>query len=415
MIFSYYENLLRVGDQNKIDEEIARLSSLASLIVTVSGLQEFIFEDFQSQALDLLQEISNVAHPGTQDSSNAMLLARFNDEQEADGILCFFRLLASAFMKANPANYQNFIDGGKSVQDYCRDVIEPVREEIDHLGMTLLIDLLMKPAGIAVEIVYLDRSGGARANAHLFQAEDEAGNPLHPGAPLVHLLYRPGHYDILYKDLNTASMHLRQQVLADAAASSNIQVNRAASFTHRHQIAAVPEANNFADFGILAGIPGFSLGLGAPSHDGFPASSFGPVGSYDALATPAYSIRSSSKSNISPVAAMSAVSLQSFPTALPIHSMPPAPNSPSPLTPAITHPPLQNPMQQSQQALGQGPFRPSKFEYEAEWSESPAPAFQTSTFKNSHYNTAHYNNPNFQPEEWTPENDEAAAKRGSRG
>lgn len=45
--------------------------------------------------------------------------------------------------------------------------------------------------------MYLDRSAGTELVPHRFEATDSAGMPL-ANAPTVRLLYRPGHYDILY-------------------------------------------------------------------------------------------------------------------------------------------------------------------------------------------------------------------------
>lgn len=58
--------------------------------------------------------------------------------------------------------------------------------EADHLHITALTNAL----GVCVNVCYMDRTDGGQVNNHKFP-EDGAG-------PLVHLLYRPGHYDVLY-------------------------------------------------------------------------------------------------------------------------------------------------------------------------------------------------------------------------
>lgn len=68
-------------------------------------------------------------------------------------------------------------------------------EESDHVHITALSDAL----GVPVRVVYLDRSGGsdgkdAEVNHHDFVPAESTGTK----APTVVLLYRPGHYDILY-------------------------------------------------------------------------------------------------------------------------------------------------------------------------------------------------------------------------
>lgn len=72
-------------------------------------------------------------------------------------------------------------------------------EESDHVHITALTDAL----GIPVRIVYLDRSGGGsddalEINHHDFVPELAPAAFKSDTSTLLTLLYRPGHYDILY-------------------------------------------------------------------------------------------------------------------------------------------------------------------------------------------------------------------------
>ena len=58
--------------------------------------------------------------------------------------------------------------------------------ESDHIHVIAIT----KQTGIKVGIQYLDRGGDREATAHDFPEESSD--------PDIHLLYRPGHYDILY-------------------------------------------------------------------------------------------------------------------------------------------------------------------------------------------------------------------------
>lgn len=72
-------------------------------------------------------------------------------------------------------------------------------EESDHIHITALSDAL----GVPIRIAYLDRShhdkGSVSVNHHDFTP---AGGDLTGASvaikPFITLLYRPGHYDILY-------------------------------------------------------------------------------------------------------------------------------------------------------------------------------------------------------------------------
>ena len=361
-----------------------------------------------------------------------LLVEKFNGEI-SPSIIYHLRLLAASTLKGRPDIYQGFIPDG-SLEDYCRDLMA-VNAEIDHLGMTLLIDALVKPAGIAVEIVYLDRSEGTEVNTHIFQQTDQNGVPVNPGGPMIHILYRPSHYDIIYKERGS-SFPIQSTHPPPNVSTPNIQVNRASSFSHHHPIQSIKNMSNYShmDMTPLFTIPGFC----APptSHHGFPAQFTGLEHTY--AASP---ISTSVSPGPSPVGNSSATSNLSVSTSFasqqpatlttPIVNTPlstHSPRSPFPQTtqlPIHTHnlpqttpaqPPLSSrtPLAPSHSADIASPlspsssFRPSKYEWEAiaDWQEGPV-TFQTSTFKNSHYNTAHYNNPNFQPEEWSPDCEEA--------
>jgi ubiquitin thioesterase protein OTUB1 len=81
-------------------------------------------------------------------------------------------------------------------------------EESDHVHITALSDAL----GVPVRVVYLDQSGDINekpvsVNNHDFIPEgmDSAVDPY------VILLYRPGHYDILYRKEKPAGNTVLEQ------------------------------------------------------------------------------------------------------------------------------------------------------------------------------------------------------------
>ncbi|PQE05939.1 Peptidase C65 Otubain protein [Rutstroemia sp. NJR-2017a BBW] len=282
--FSYFETLLRTS-RSQVEEEIARMMSLNNLLTTVGGFEAWLFEDMVEETTTLLKDIADAMETSIH-TAEALILQRFNMAENSNAIVYHFRLLASSWLQANAQDYEGFIPDGGGVGTYRKEWLEPPNTEIDHLGMTLLIDVLLKPIGFAVEIVYLDRSEGTQVNSHIIQAMDAKGGPM------IHLLYRPSHYDILYKD----PMPLRQAIEGHA----NLQVNRATSFSHQHQIQQTAPMNNFQgmdDLNILSSIPGFSLA--APSHHSFASQFQSPMSS---------AFSPSPISNISPISAISSVS-----------------------------------------------------------------------------------------------------------
>jgi ubiquitin thioesterase protein OTUB1 len=85
--------------------------------------------------------------------------------------------------------------------------VEPMGEESDHVHIIALSDAL----GVPIQVMYLDRSscdsGNLSVNHHDFipaanssEGEGDAAMSSTTAAekPYITLLYRPGHYDILY-------------------------------------------------------------------------------------------------------------------------------------------------------------------------------------------------------------------------
>ncbi|TVY30295.1 Ubiquitin thioesterase, partial [Lachnellula hyalina] len=418
--FSYFETLLRLQNKTQLESEVARMTSLNNYLSTVGGFEAWLFEDMVEETTNLLKDMANLIQTSPQGAAD-LLFQRFNNPEISNAIVYHFRLLASSWLKGSPADqYQGFIPDNLGVDGYRKNWLEPVDQEIDHLGMSLLIDVLLKPIGFAVEIVYLDRSEGSQVNSHIMQ-EDSNGLPTIPGGPMIHLLYRPSHYDILYKDAAPMQLQAVNEVVR------NPTVNRAANFTHQHSIQSTPMGQfSHFDMDTFLSIPGMSMP--ASSHHGFhsqyqppieqtyapsPISSMSPISpGASTVTTPTSAVLPASFPTQAPaVLTLTSPTLtgpnQSFPanTALPIHSHLPPP--PPPRRPTLnTHPSISSDL--SSPSSAGSSFRPSKYEWEAaaDWAQEGPVQFQTSTFKNSHYNTAHYNNPNFQPEEWSPEAEE---------
>ncbi|KAK0656283.1 peptidase C65 Otubain-domain-containing protein [Cercophora newfieldiana] len=377
--FSYFETLITSGSKAQVDAESARIESLNSYIETVGGLSPFVFQDMAEETIELFHRISRLMK--NRDHALAELSESFNNPELANSILYHLRLLASSWLKGNPDAFAAFITSDLGVTGYSAETIERPNIEIDHLGMTLLVDILLKPAGFVLEVAYLDRSPGSQVNTYRFPEEATNRHASQLG-PIIHLLFRPDHYDILYPV--EAAL---PPPPPPPSAPVDLQVHRVASFSQGYEITSTPTTlHSYAAAGLhtnpLALIPG--------GFDPLPTTLAG-------------------SSPISPYAPSPASPWMSTPF---VDTIPQEQQAPIPLpirTPA--------PAQQTH------PLRFSEYcqlpEYvdNGTWKE---PTFQTSTFKNSHFNVAHYNNPNFQPEEYKPEADDyetapraSGRKRGS--
>lgn len=94
-----------------------------------------------------------------------------------------FQTLAAAWMKTKPDEYAPFVLP-QTVDSYVTNSILPHGMEIDHPGINAITDIMLKPAGIALDVIYLDLSAGDEATAHQFAAGTEASTT-------INLLYRP--------------------------------------------------------------------------------------------------------------------------------------------------------------------------------------------------------------------------------
>ena len=95
-------------------------------------------------------------------------------------------------MRRNADKFFPFIPEGVAadMKGYCEREVEPMGRECEQVQIIALADYL----GCRVQIHYLDGHPFDEAKGltvHRFPHEGGSG-------PLVSLLYRPGHYDILY-------------------------------------------------------------------------------------------------------------------------------------------------------------------------------------------------------------------------
>ncbi|OHW93960.1 ubiquitin thiolesterase [Colletotrichum incanum] len=388
--FSYFEHLVNNGDQHQILGEAARIQSLDQYLLRVGGYDRMLFEDMVEETITLLKDLAqNIANPQL---AMHILVQRFNDQDASNAIIYHLRLLASSWLKGNPESYEPFIPAETGIAGYCGELERPNRE-IEHLGITLLAQVLLKPVNFVLEIAYLDRSPGSQVNIYRFPDEANGQDPANLG-PIIYLLYRPDHYDILYKSPPDPS-------------PLNLQVNRATSFSHRHEIASVaPSLHSYAhlDYGPLAMLPGFGgpasglssglSSLGSPTSTSPLPDAFDPPSHSPWLATP-YSDHMQQQQQ-----------QQQQPVSVP-HPQPQTASQPQPPTPAPVKPtqPVDYQLRFSHQCWhlnNTNSAQPSILSAPSGFQE---PSFTTAMFKNSHFNKAHYNNPHFHPEEWTPDDD----------
>ncbi|XP_061368779.1 OVARIAN TUMOR DOMAIN-containing deubiquitinating enzyme 1 [Gastrolobium bilobum] len=199
-MFSYLEHILDTQDQTEIDRIKANIEKSRKALQSL-GYAELTFEDFFGLFLEQLECVIQ----GKESSiSREELVLRSRDQSISDYVVMFFRFITSAEIQKRSEFFEPFILGltNTTVDQFCKSSVEPMGEESDHVHITALCDAL----GIPIRVVYLDRSscdtGGVSVNHHDFVpvAGDlpNASGSSGKNNPFITLLYRPGHYDILY-------------------------------------------------------------------------------------------------------------------------------------------------------------------------------------------------------------------------
>jgi ubiquitin thioesterase protein OTUB1 len=109
----------------------------------------------------------------------------FNDSGLSDYIVVFLRLIVSSYLQMNSEFFLSFIDTYSTMKEFCSHEVEPMYRESDHIHIIALTNAISVP----VSILYLDRTDQEKATPHNFPEDSQ---------PNIYILYRPGHYDIIY-------------------------------------------------------------------------------------------------------------------------------------------------------------------------------------------------------------------------
>lgn len=181
--FAYFESLVHDKSHNELDKFI-KITETSKEDLIKLGLPSVTIEDFYEVFLEVLKDIKEDRIKTSDD-----LLKKFCDQATSDYIVVYFRLITSGYLQKNADTFANFIVGSSSIVDFCKTEVEPMYKESDHIHVVAITSALK----VCTRIIYMDRASSADSvNAHDFPEYET------PVEPRLHLLYRPGHYDVLY-------------------------------------------------------------------------------------------------------------------------------------------------------------------------------------------------------------------------
>jgi|EP00670_Eutreptiella_braarudii_P000960 ubiquitin thioesterase protein OTUB1 len=179
-VFGLLETLIGKSDTSEVQRILECIRHSKTTLVA-SGLEEFTFEDFHETFVSELERVANG------ECTPDHLLDNFRQQDVSDSIVVYVRMLMSHHIKARAADFSPFLN--EDVTSYCRREVDPMGVECDQVHIMALTTFL----GVGVRIEYLDLSNADTCIINHHDIPDTC-------APSVYLLYRPGHYDVLYTD-----------------------------------------------------------------------------------------------------------------------------------------------------------------------------------------------------------------------
>ncbi|ESO86824.1 hypothetical protein LOTGIDRAFT_220355 [Lottia gigantea] len=173
--FAYLEHLLKDDSDFPRFKEVASKSKdeLVSL-----GFPQFTIEDFHDTFMEVIDKVGNKI-------SYEEFFQLYTDQGISDYFVVYLRLIVSGHLQKEEDFFMNFVEGGRTVKEFCNQEVEPMHKESDHIHITALTAAL----GVTIRVEYMDRGDSDKCNQHDFPDGSK---------PDIFLLYRPGHYDILY-------------------------------------------------------------------------------------------------------------------------------------------------------------------------------------------------------------------------
>ncbi|VDD93721.1 unnamed protein product [Enterobius vermicularis] len=178
VLFAQLESILKDVDERTRFTNVCKgwRSRLLKL-----GFPEFTTNDF----CDWFDELLDSINQGKVNEET--LFATLNDDGASNYYVIFFRLITSGYLREHSVEFEGFVEGGRTVEQFCREEIEPMWKDCDHLAVTSLTSAIE----VSIRIEYMNRSAAPEGGYHhdfIF----------HERPPRLYFLYRPGHYDILY-------------------------------------------------------------------------------------------------------------------------------------------------------------------------------------------------------------------------
>ncbi|EKF28667.1 otubain [Trypanosoma cruzi marinkellei] len=184
VVFSLLESM--IGNSELTARYLEQATELRKKLIEDYG--DFV-EDFCDAAIAVIRQIESGA---CTTSEELYALATSHDSEY---VIYFYRYAVSNYIRSHKDDFLPFVMGlnYENVEDFCRAEVDAVSSESDNVQVVAFARCFH----LKIVVEYLDGSAGTRTTRHSFSGDtsDTDDNT----CLVVTLLYRPGHYDLLYK------------------------------------------------------------------------------------------------------------------------------------------------------------------------------------------------------------------------
>jgi len=197
------QNSTTAEDLKRISEYVGR--SIEDVVKC--GYDRFTIDMFHEEMVDLIAAVAKEREQSGSVAASSIspsLFTRLKEENgTSDYCVWYLRVITSAYLKSDPGRFIHFLDDPSyiDVATYCAKEIDPMGKECSMVGVLALAEAFQ----INVEIEYMDGrplEGSDEIKKlvkHSFGVHSESKPNGDASNLCITLLYRPGHYDILYK------------------------------------------------------------------------------------------------------------------------------------------------------------------------------------------------------------------------
>ena len=192
VMFGVCESILT----NDSNTELERLTAWAKASldeVCTQGYDRYTLEMFYDELVELFEYLAT--KPKLDEVET-----KLNEENgTSEYVTWYLRVVTAAFLKSDPDRFIHFIEGGMDIPTFCSREVEPMGRESEMVQVLALAEAM----SVNVAIEYLDgRKFDKALTRHEFgpshNDSGSDGSSSSTSTTKVTLLYRPGHYDILY-------------------------------------------------------------------------------------------------------------------------------------------------------------------------------------------------------------------------